>query len=131
MQVGAIEINRMGSLKYYLWFGISEVEHVKSTDSRPVRFESIMLIVGNENIRLDVHGWTHEAIGTSAPIYKRLFPSASDAYYQVTLKQLRLLAEADAPTFRTADSASPEFIPWYKQIKANSDLAEFLRTVSE
>ena len=51
MQIGAIEVNRTGTLQYYLWLGISDMEHMARADRRPKGFESIVLIVGSEKFR--------------------------------------------------------------------------------
>ena len=64
-----------------------------SADKRPQEFESIVLIVDDEEIRLDVSGWTPEAIGASKPVYKKLFRSSSSAYYPITLDYIQMLVE--------------------------------------
>ena len=129
VQIGAIEVNRMGTLKYYLWLGISDMNHMTSADKRPEGYESIVIIMGGEKFGLDVLGWTPAAIGASAPVYKKLFTTSVDAYYQVTLDQIQLLAEADVLRLHTTGSVSREFVPWYKQTTAKDDLAEFIRSV--
>jgi len=129
LQIGAIEVNRMGTLQYFLWLGISEMKHTEFADSRPRGFESIVFIAGGEEIQLDVLGWTHEAIGTSQPVYKKLFSTSVDAYYEVTLDQIQLLTEADGMKVRTRGSVPKEFVLWFRQIAAKDDLADFLRTV--
>lgn len=131
VQIGAIEVNRMGTLQYFLWLGIVDIDHMESSNSHPKGFESIVLIVDGAEIPLDVLGWTQAAIGSSEPVYKKLFRSGSDAYFQVTLEQIRLLAEAHSLQLRTTDSAPKEFIPAYRQATAKNDLAEFFRTVSQ
>ncbi len=130
-QIGAIEINRMGSLQYFLWLGISELQHLESAGEHPDGYESIVLIVGGEEFPLNVRGWTHAAIGSSEPVYKKLFRTSVDAYYEVTLEQIQLLTEVDAIRIRTTGPESKEFVSWYRQTKAKDDLAEFLRTVSQ
>ncbi len=129
VQVGVIEVNRMGSLKYYLWLGISDTEHVGSSDSHHGGFKSIVLTLGDQKLPLDIHGWTHEAIGVSEPVYKKLFSTSIDAYYEVTLEHVRLLAEVDSMKLLTSGSAPKEFVSWYRQTAAEEELAEFLRTV--
>lgn len=129
VQVGAIEVNRMGARQYYLWLGISDMEHMASADKRPKGFEAIVLIVDGEKLRLNVRGWTPEAIGASEPVYNKIFTNSDDAYYQVTLDNIQFLARADDLKLRTTGSAPKEFIPWYEQTTAKNDLAEFLRTV--
>lgn len=131
MQIGAIEVNRMGTHQYYLWLGISEVKYTKSAYRPPRGFESIVFIVGEEKFQLDIGGWTQEAIGASEPVYEKLFQNTVDAYYEVTLEQIDLLTDADRIRFRTIGPAPKEYAPWYKSITAKDDLAEFLRIVSQ
>jgi len=129
LQIGAIEVNRMGTLQYFLWLGISEMKHTEFEAAHPRGFESIVFIAGAEEIQLDVLGWTHEAIGTSQRVYKKQFSTSVDAYYEVTLDQIQLLTEADGMKVRTSGSVPKEFVLWFRPIAAKDDLAEFLRTV--
>ena len=131
VQVGAIEVNRMGSLQYFLWFGITDKDHLASGEERPNGFESIVLIMDGETVPLEVHGWTEESVNVSAPVYKKLYATSADAYYPVTLDQLQMLTEVDSVVLRITDPTAKEFIPWYKQITARDDLLEFLRTVRQ
>lgn len=129
VQIGAIEVNRTGTLQYYLWLGISDMNYMTSADERPEGYESIVFIADGEKFRLDVHGWTPAAIGAGEPVYKKPFATSVDAYYQVTLDHIQLLAEADVLKLRTTGSAPREFVPLFRQTTAKDDLAEFLRTV--
>ena len=131
VQIGAIEVNRMGALQYYLWLGISEVEYTKSEDRYPKGFESIVFNAGGEEFQLEVRGWTQEAIGASEPVYKKLFRNTVDAYYEVTLDQIQLLTDVDDIKFRTIGPAPKEYVSWYKSITAKDDLTEFIRIVSQ
>ena len=129
VDIGAIEVNRNRVREYYLWLGIWDINYTTGTDKLE-EFESIALLLDGEELPLDVRGWSHEVIGSSKPIYGKLFSDAVDAYYQVTLEQIRLLAEADGIRLRTRGSAPREFVPWYREEEAKADLAEFFRTVS-
>ena len=129
LRIGAIEVNRMGNLEYFLWIGISDFNHMTSGIQQPEEFESITLIVGSEESQFDVRGWTPDAIGASKPVYKKLFRNSADAYYQVTLEHIQRLAAADVLKLRTSGSEPRDFVPWYKQTTAKDDLAEFLETV--
>ena len=131
VQIGAIEVNRMGTLQYYVWLGITEVEYAESADRQPNGFESVVFIVGGEEFQLDVHGWTHEVIGVSEPVYNKLFQNTVDAYYEVTLEQIQSLTDVDGIKFRTIGPAPKEYVTWYKSITAKDDLVEFLRAVSK
>jgi hypothetical protein len=104
---------------------------MQSTDRHPGEYESIVFASGGEDIQFDVHGWTEATIGTSEPVYKKLFRTSLDAYYQVTLEQIRLLIEADRIGFRTTGSAPKEFIVLYKPTTAKESLREFLSVVSQ
>jgi hypothetical protein len=81
-------------------------------------FESIVIDVGGEKIPLDVLGWTENAIGVSEPVYKKLFSTSVDAYYQVTLEQIQLLNEVDGIKLLTTGSEPREFVSWYRFFKA-------------
>jgi hypothetical protein len=129
VQIGAIEVNRMGTLQYYLWLGISEMNYEATANEQPEGFESIVIDVGGEKIPLDVLGWTENAIGVSEPVYKKLFSTSVDAYYQVTLEQIQLLNEVDGIKLLTTGSEAREFVSWYRQDTAKDDLAEFLQSV--
>lgn len=129
VQVGMIEVNRMGSLDYYLWLGISDTEHVENSGMHHDGFKSIVLTLGDQKLPLDIYGWTHEAIGVSVPVYKKLFSTSIDAYYEVTLEHVRLLAEVDRMKLITSGSEPKEFVSWYTQTAAKKELAQFLSTV--
>ena len=128
-QIGAIEINRMGSLRYFLWLGISEVDQLDSRDERPDGYESITLFLDGQEIPLDLIGWTHNAIGTSERVYKKLFGTSVDAYYEVDLAQIQLMNDADVIEFHTSDAPPKRFVSWYRQSQARDDLAEFIQSV--
>lgn len=131
VQVGVIEVNRMGTLQYYLWLGISEMNYEATADMQPEGFELIVLDIGGEKIPLDVIGWTEKAIGISEPVYKKLFSTSSDAYYQVTLEQIQLLNDVDGVKLLTTGFEPREFVSWYRQTTARNDLAEFLQSVTQ
>jgi len=131
LQLGVLEINQMGALRYYLWLGITEVSQVMTVDNHPQGFDSIVLSANDESIELAVTGWTPGAIGTSEPVYHKLFPDSEDAYYQVTLEQIQLLTHSDNLKLRTTGPAPKEFISRYSQTTFEGDLAEFLSTVRQ
>jgi len=129
VQIGAIEVNRMGSLQYFLWLGIWDYEHVNSENEYPAGFETVEFLVDGAELSLELLSWSHEDIGTSERTYKKIFDEDVDAYYRVTLEQLRTLSDATDLRLRTSSDIPKEFIPWYNQEKADSDLAEFVTTV--
>ena len=131
VQIGAIEVNSMGSLKYYLWLGISEPKYLEGSGSHPHGFESLEFDFDGRKVNVDVLGWTHEAIGTSEPVYDGLFRSTQDAYYEVTLEQIEMLERSRDVSFTTASADSSVYTPWYKSVSPQEDLAEFTRVVRE
>jgi hypothetical protein len=130
VQVGVMEVNRIGTFKYYIWLGITEVGQAANPGKRPAGFESVVFAAGDKNLQLDILGWTPEVIGTSEPVYKKLFLASADAYYPVTLEQIQLLTDVDNLTLRTTGSAPKEFISWYRKTAFESELVEFIRVVS-
>ena len=129
VQMGAIEVNRMGARQHYVWLGISEVEQMASADRHPAGYDSIVLIAGDRDIRLDVLGWSPQAIDASEPVYAKLFANSADAYYRITLDQIRLLSDTDKLKLRTTGSSAKEFVPWYEQAGFREDLGAFLGIV--
>ena len=128
-QVGAMEVNRMGALQYYLWIGITEVGQAENAAGHPDGYDSVVFIVDDEELRLDVLGWTPEAIGASEPVYRKLYATSADAYYQVTLDQIQLLAYSDSLKLLTTGPAPKEFLPRFGQETFQGDWTEFVRTV--
>ncbi|MGI9235889.1 MAG: hypothetical protein ACR2QZ_00740 [Woeseiaceae bacterium] len=131
VQIGTIEVNRMGAHKYFLWLGISEVKYTELERQHPEEFESIVFVVGDEEFQLGIAGWTEAAIGASEPIYEKLFRDTVDAYYEVTTEQIQRLADENIMTFRTADPSPKEYTSWYRSVTAKDDLTEFLTIVAQ
>ena len=131
VQIGAIEINTMGSLRYYLWLGITEPKYLDSAEGHPQGFETIVFDLDGDQESFNVLGWSHQAIGTSEPVYEKLFNSTRDAYYEVSLDQISMMLEATEISLRTADPAGREYTPYYRIVAPYEDLAEFRRVVLE
>jgi hypothetical protein len=124
---GPIEVNAGGSYRYYLWLGIwSTVQDVDDTERRD-RFESIVLIADGELLLLDIAGWTPAAIGASEPVYVRPVASADDAYYAVTVDQIRLIAEAKELRLMTSGNTRHSYELWDEQASARESLAGFMQ----
>lgn len=131
VQIGAIEVNSMGTLKYYLWLGISEPGYLQGSDNHPRGFESLEFDFDGEKVNVDVLGWSHEAIGTSEPVYDGLFRSTRDAYYEVSLEHIEMLGRAQDVSFTTASAEPRMYKPWYRSVSPYEDLAEFTRVVRQ
>lgn len=126
--LGPLWVNKSGDYRYYLWLGIWST-HVESVDNARRRdaFESVTIIADGEPLSLDVGGWTHSVIGASRDVYTRPVASALDAYYPVTLDQIRLLAEATDIRIRSAGVTGGSFERWDGDRGANDALREFVR----
>lgn len=127
VQLGAIEVNRMGSREYFLWMSTWNTDHVAGAAEHRDGFDSAVLFVDGEPIALDVHGWTHDMIGASQPIYVRPFASSTDAYYRVTINQMALIALADDLWLRTGGKQPRDFQLWDEQAAARADFVEFVQ----
>jgi hypothetical protein len=124
--LGPVEINRMGSYAYYLWLGIwstiSDAERSYQRDG----FESITVYADGEPLQLELVGWTLESIGVSEPVYIKPVASAADAYYRVTIDQIRLIANAREIELHAGTSPTRVYLMWDRQGSAHAALREFL-----
>ena len=129
VHLGPIEINRSGEYRYYLWVGIWNT--LQSSDPFLSRdgFENLIITVDGESMALEIAGWTPAAIDTSAPVYLPPVASASEAYYPLTVDQIRFIAEARNVTLRTTGSAPREYNLWSGQQSARQALLAFLDRV--
>ena len=94
VHIAPLEVNRSGDYRYYLWLGIWNTMADAQSDQSRDGFESIVIFADGEPLPLEIAGWTVAAIGASKPVYLKPVASAADAYYAVTVDQLRLIAEA-------------------------------------
>jgi len=127
IHLGPLEVNRMGDFRYFLWLGVWNTLQ----DSRPGEtrdgFESIVIYADGEPLALEISGWTADAIGASEPVYLRPVSSAADAYYEVTVDHLRLIAASSDIRIQSTGSRPQSYEPWDEQKSARAGLAEFLR----
>ncbi len=94
--VGPLSVNTMGDYRYYLWVGAWST-HGNTFDAvaRRDAFETITVFADGEPLSFDVAAWTYESLGVSSAVYDQPVATAIDAYYRLTLDQIRLLADAD------------------------------------
>lgn len=126
VELGALEINRMGSRRYFLWVNTWNTDRVATMAEHRDGFETVMLVVDGEPLSLDVHSWTPGAIGLSESVHPRLVIATADAFYAVTTNQLALIAGASDLWLRTSGADSREFHLWDRQEAALADLAAFV-----
>ncbi len=126
VHMAPLEVNRSGDYQYYLWLGIwNTMADAQSEQSRD-GFESIVVFADGEPLPLEIAGWTVAAIGASKPVYLKPVASAADAYYAVTVDQLRLIAEAREVRLKTTGARNESYEPWDNQKAAKASLVEFL-----
>ncbi len=93
--LGPIWVNRLGDYQYYLWLSLWSTHGGGIDDTRRRDdFAEVTIVADGEPLTLEVAGWTPSAIGTSSDVYTKPVASAVDAYYPVTLDQIRFLSEA-------------------------------------
>ena len=124
--LGPVEINRMGEYSYYLWLGIWSTISDADRSYQRDGFESITLYADGEPLQLELLGWTLESIGVSEPVYVKPVASAADAYYRVTMDQIRLLANAQEIELHAGTAPVRVYLMWDRQGSAHASLREFL-----
>ena len=93
-------------------------------------FESIVVFADGEPLPLQIAGWTATAIGASESVYLKPVASAADAYYEVTLDQLRLISEAKDIRLQSTGTRRGSYEPWDDQKSAKAGLLEFLASIA-
>jgi len=126
VNVGPVRINSMGRIRFFLWLGIwSTIPSSPPTDQRD-GFESITFFADGEPLQLTIAGWDGHAIGVSESTYVKPVASAATAYYEVTIDQVRLIAEARDLRILTSGSLQSGFELWDNQQSAINSLQEFV-----
>ena len=128
VHVAPLEVNRSGRYRYYLWLGIWNTMHNAPAAASRDGFESIVIFADGEPLLLDISGWTPGAIGASEPVHIKPVASAADAYYEVTVDQLRLIAEARSIRLQPIESRGVTYEPWDDLASARAGLVEFLQS---
>ena len=124
--IGPVEINRMGDYSYFLWLGIWSTISDEQRSYQRDGFESVTLYVDGEPLQLELAGWTLESIGVSEPVYVKPVASAADAYYRVTIDQIRLIANAREIELHAGTAPIKVYLMWDRQESAQASLREFL-----
>lgn len=126
VHIAPLEVNHSGTYRYFLWLGHWTTMQEGESD-RPVDgFESIVVFADGEPLPLEAAGWTPSAIGASEPVYLKPVANAMDGYYEVTVDQLRLIAEARNIHLQSTGPRGNSYIPWDNQRSAKADLLKFL-----
>jgi hypothetical protein len=124
--MGPIEVNRMGSYTYYLWFGVwNTIRDDERMSPDRDGFESAVIVVDGTPLPLELAGWTPDAIGVSQPVYLKPVAGASDAYYRVTLDQIRMIARANDIELHVGQGVSRTYLPWDGQNATRDSFGAF------
>jgi len=126
VNLAPVQVNRSGVYRYYLWLGIWNTMQAANMADHRDGFDSIVIFADGEPLVLDVSGWTPDSIGASEPVYIKPVASATDAYYEVTADQIRLIAAARDIRLQTGGRPVKEFSLWDTQKTARNSLNEFL-----
>ena len=126
VNIGPLRINRMGEHHYYLWLGIWSTIRGRDVSSEIGKFESINIVADGEPIRLPMHGQTFKSINMSERVYPKPAFSGVDAFYEVTIEQLRLIAGASEISFSTGTLQDDAYLPWKDHGLALESMRAFL-----
>jgi len=126
VHLGPLEVNRSGTYSYYLWLGIWNTMQDTSSGEQRDGFDSIVVFADGEPMPLEISGWTPAAIGASEHAYMKPVASAADAYYAVTVDQLRVIAEAKDLRLQSSGPRAKSYELWDSQASAKAGLAAFL-----
>lgn len=120
-----LEVNRSGDYRYYLWSATWSTLDRTQPRQLHERIESIEIVADGQPVTLKIKGGSSQAIGASEPVYRKPVAWATEAYYDVSLDQLRRIAEAT--DLRVQYSLTREtFEPWNDQKSSKAGLIEFL-----
>ncbi|MBT8101499.1 MAG: hypothetical protein KJO95_00935 [Gammaproteobacteria bacterium] len=123
--VGPLEVNRSGDYRYYLWVATwSTMDNAQAVRRRD-RFESIEVVADGAPLALKTSGASLETIGASEPVYPKPVGWATENYYDVTLAQLRVIAESTELQLQFT-ATGETYLPWDDQESSMNGLREFL-----
>lgn len=128
--LGPIEINAMGERRYYFWFGVWSTSDSVDRSTTLDQFESVVIYADGEPLSLQLAGTTLASIGVSEPVYVRPTASATDAFYAVTIDQIRIVAESRDLELRVGNFKPVQYIPWDTTESATAGIREFVRSVN-
>jgi len=130
VNLGPIQVNRMGQYQHFLWLGIWNTMQDRPLSDEINGFESIIVFADGEPLQLTIAGWTPDVIGASESVYVKPAGSAAEAYYIVTIDQLRFISEADDVRLRTSGPRARSYEVWEGQGSARGSLKAFVQHVS-
>ena len=130
VNLGPIQVNRMGQFRYFMWAGIWNTMPDSHLSEVIDGFETIILFVDGEPLQLTAAGWAPSAIGASESAYVRPQATAGEAYYEVTIDQLRFIAEASDVRLQISGPAPRSYEPWEGQRSGRDSMQAFVQYVT-
>ena len=130
VNIGPIQVNQMGRDRYYLWLGVWSTVEIKYDDRRLNGFELVTVYADGEPMLLNLAGWTPGAVGATRSFYSKPVSSAQEAYYEVSIDQIRMLGEATEIRVQTTGESSESYEMWEKSESATRGFREFLSAVN-
>ena len=131
VEIGAFEVNKSGARRHYLAFTLwSTIDRSASQWSRTAaEYSSVTLWADDQPIQLRLSSGSHDDIGVSTSVFSRPSPSAREMYYEVTLAQLRALAQAQRWTLAPGGMVEGEqqFTRWRGSTES---LSQFISIVN-
>lgn len=125
LQLGPIAVNIGGRYRYYLWISNWSTARYSEVSERRDRLQSIVIFADAEPINLELAGWTPAAIETSESIYEKPVASAVEAYYEVTIDQIRQIVNADSVRISTGPPHDDIYETWDDQRSALDGIRAF------
>jgi hypothetical protein len=123
--IGPLEANRSGDYRYYLWLATwSSIDNIPSEQS-PERLETVDLIADGKSLTLKMNGASVAAVGASEAVYPKPVGWATEVYYDLSLQQLRVIAEATDLKLRFP-ATGETYGPWDDQAASKAGTLEFL-----
>jgi hypothetical protein len=129
VNMGPIQVNRMGQHRYYLWLGIWGTMQDTNAGESLDGFDSIVIYADGEPLQLSLSGRAPNAIGASDSVYLKPTASPADGYYEVTADQLRFIARASDVRLQTSGPLTRSYEPWNGQDAGRRSMQAFLAHV--
>jgi len=130
IHLGPVQVNRMGQYRYFLWLGAWSTMQSGHLSEQMDGLESLIVIADGEPMPLMLAGWTPDSIGASESVYMKPAASLAEAYYEVTVDQLRFIAGASDIRLLTTALKPASYEAWDDQATARHSLAEFVDYVA-
>jgi hypothetical protein len=126
VNIGPIQVNQMGNERYFLWMGIWS-----TMESAPIKrtadgFELVTLYADGEPMLLMIAGSTASAVGASRPIYSKPVSSADEAFYEVSVDQIRIIGLAKEIRIQTSGEHQASYELWDRSKSATRGFREFM-----